>query len=153
MPRPVGDQIGVALNDADPLGRKPELLGDELRVGGLMALPGRLGPDQDGDVAVGIEPDVGGLLAHGAADLDIGGEPDAAHKTLFLRGLGALGKFLPVGDLHRALHMRGEVTGIIDLACCRLVRHRRGEIKFLRRIPSGVMPSLRAAASTSRSTT
>src|SRR3981081_994362 len=64
-----GDQIGVALEDVDALGCKPELLGDELRVSRLMALPGRLGPDQDGDIAVGVEPDVGGLLAHGAADL------------------------------------------------------------------------------------
>ena len=50
-----GDLVGVALQDMDALGRQPELLGDQLRIGGLMALPARLGADQDGDVAIGIE--------------------------------------------------------------------------------------------------
>ena len=67
------------------LGRKSELFGDKLRISGLVALPARLGADQDGDVAIGIEPHVGSLLAHGAADFDIGCEPDAAHQTLLLR--------------------------------------------------------------------
>ena len=80
----------------DALGRQPELLGDQLRIGGLVALPARLGADQDRDVAIGIELHLGGLLAHGAADLDIGRKPDAAHQALLLRRLGALGKFLPV---------------------------------------------------------
>ena len=119
-----GDAVGVALQDVDALGRKPELLGDQLRVGGLVALPARLGADQDGDVAVGVERHVGGLVAHGAAHLDIGRKPDAAHQALLLGGLGALGKFLPVGDFHRPLHVRGEVAGIVDLAGRGLVGHR-----------------------------
>ena len=124
------DLVGVALQDMHALGRQAELLGDELRVGGLVALPARLRADQDGDVAVGIERDVGGLLAHGAADLDIAGQADAAHQACLLRRLGALGKLLPVGDLHRALHMRGEIAGVVDLAGRGLVRHRlrRNEI-------------------------
>ena len=89
-----------------------------------MALPARLGADQDRNVAIGIEPHIGGLLAHGAADLDIGRKPNAAHQALLLRGLGALGKFLPVRDLHRPLHVGGEVAGIVDLAGRGLVGHR-----------------------------
>ena len=119
-----GDLVGVALQDVDALRRHTELLGDELRVSRLVALPARLGADQDRNVAVGIEPHLGGLLSHRAADLYIGGETDAAHEALLLRRLGALGKFLPVGDFHRALHMRGEVAGIVDLSGRGLVGHR-----------------------------
>ena len=45
-------------------------------------------------------------------------------RPLLLRRLGALGKFLPVGDFHGPLHMRGEVAGIVDLPGRRLVGHR-----------------------------
>ncbi len=115
----------------DAFGRKPELLGDELRISGLVALPGRLGTDQDRDVAVGLEPDVGGFLAHRAANLHIGGKPDAAHQTLLPRRLGAPGKFLPVRNFHRPLHMRGEVARIVDLPSSCFVRHRPRRDKIL----------------------
>ena len=85
-----GDLVGVALQDVHALRRHAELLGDELRIGGLVALPARLGADQDGDVAIGIERDIGGLLAHGAADLDIARHADAAHQPLLLRALARL---------------------------------------------------------------
>ena len=51
-------------------------------------------------------------------------------RPCLLRRLGALGKLLPVGDFHRALHMRGEVAGIVDLSGRGLVGHRlrRNEI-------------------------
>ena len=93
---PGRDLVGVALVDVDALRRQAELLGDDLRIGGLVALPARLRADQDRDVAIGIEPHIGGLLAHGAADLDIARQADAAHQALLLGGLGALGKLLPV---------------------------------------------------------
>ncbi len=119
-----GDAVGVALEDVDTFRREAELLGYDLRIGGLVALPARLRADQDADVAIGVERHIGGLLAHGAAHLDIGAEPDAAHQPVFLRGLGAPGKLLPVADFHRPLHMRGEVAGVIHLAGRGLVRHR-----------------------------
>src|SRR6185436_6333225 len=50
-----GDPVGVALQDVDAFRRHPELLRDQLRIGGLVALPARLGADQDADVAIGIE--------------------------------------------------------------------------------------------------
>ena len=98
----------------DAIGLKPELLGDELRVSGLMALPARLGADQDRDVAIGIEPHIGGLLAHGAADFDVSAKSDAAHQALLPGELRALRKLLPFRDLHRPLHVRGEVAGVIN---------------------------------------
>lgn len=89
-----------------------------------MTLPARLRSDQNGDVAIGIEPHLRGFLAHGAANLDIGAKTDAAHQTLLLRGLGAFWKFLPLGNVHRALHVRREITGVVDLAGGGRVRHR-----------------------------
>ncbi|MGY4311387.1 hypothetical protein ACVWW1_000690 [Bradyrhizobium sp. JR3.5] len=47
---------------------------------------------------------------------DIARHADAPHQPVLLGGLGALRKLLPVGNLHRALHMRGEVAGVVDLA-------------------------------------
>src|SRR5439155_18734449 len=112
---PGRDLVGIALLDVHALRCKSELLGDELRIGGLMTLPGRLRTDQNGDVAIGIERDLGSFIRpHAAAHLDIARKPDAAHEPLLLGGLGALGKLLPAGDLHRALHMRGEVAGVVD---------------------------------------
>src|SRR5690606_27370 len=108
------DLLGVALMDVNALRRQAELLGDDLGVGGLMALPARLRADQDGHVAIRVEPDIGGLLAHGAADLDIARKPDAADQPVLLGRFGALRKFLPLGDLHRALEMRAEIAGIVD---------------------------------------
>ena len=50
------DQIGVALHHAHALRRQIEPLGDQLRIGGGVALPGRLRADQHGDAAVALEP-------------------------------------------------------------------------------------------------
>jgi hypothetical protein len=80
-----GDLVGIALQDVDALRRYAELLGDQLRVSRLMALPARLGADQDGDVAIGIERNIGGLLAHGPANLDVAGKANAAHEACLLR--------------------------------------------------------------------
>ena len=96
-----------------------------------MSLPGRLRADQDGDVTAWVERDIGGLVAHRAADLDIGRHTDAAHQTEFLRSLGSLGKLFPVSHLHRPFHMRGEVAGIVHLAGRRRVRHRFGGNEIL----------------------
>ncbi|MGY4596790.1 hypothetical protein ACVWXL_004536 [Bradyrhizobium sp. GM22.5] len=119
-----GDHLGVALVDVQALGRHAELLGNDLRIGRLMALPARLGADQDRDIAIGVHPHIGGLLAHGAADLDIARKSDAADQAVLLGRLGTLAKILPLGDLHRALQMRGKVAGIVDLAGRGLVGQR-----------------------------
>ncbi len=101
-----------------------------------MALPGRLRADQDGDVAIGANSNIGGLVAHGAADFHIGGHADTANQALLLRGLGPLWKFLPARDIHRAFHMRGEIAGVVHLAGRGLVRHRlrRNEVLAADRI-------------------
>jgi hypothetical protein len=125
------DLVGIALHDVHALRRQAELLGDELGIGGLVPLPARLRADQNGDVAIGIERDLGGLVgAHAAANLDIARQANAADEPLLLCELGALGKFLPARNLHRALHMRGEVTGVVDLVGRGLVGHllRRDEV-------------------------
>ena len=56
-----GHEGGVALAHADDLEGDAELLGDELRIGGLVALAVRLGADDDGDRAVGLDPDMAGV--------------------------------------------------------------------------------------------
>ena len=55
VPAPVAIAVGVALHHAHALRRQVELLGDELRIGGGVALPGRLRADQHGDAAVALE--------------------------------------------------------------------------------------------------
>ena len=110
--------------------RKPELFGNYLRVSRLVSLPGRLRTDQHRHIAVRIEPHIGGLFAHRAADFHIGRHADAAQKSCLLRNLGALRKFLPRDNLLCAFHVRGEIAGVVNLVGRSFVRHRfrRNEI-------------------------
>ena len=85
VPAPVAIAIGIALHDAHALRRQIEPLGDQLRIGGGVALPGRLRADQHGDAAVAIEPHGRGFRPVVAAGLDIGRNADAAQLA------GALG--------------------------------------------------------------
>ena len=118
------DQIGVALDHAHALRRQVEMLGDELRIGGVMALPGRLRADQHRDDAVRVEPHDRGLRAVVAARLDVGREADAAQLAGFFDCAAAALEAGPVADLLRARHVAGELAGIVDLAGRRRVRHR-----------------------------
>ena len=104
VPAPVAIAIGVALHDAHALRRQIEPLGDQLRIGGGVALPGRLRADQHGDAAIAIEPHVRGFRPVVAAGFDIGGDADAAQAAGALGCGGALVKAVPVGDLLRARH-------------------------------------------------
>src|SRR5262249_8384767 len=93
---PDRELVGVTLADMHALRRQAELLCNDLGVRRLVPLPARLRADQDGDVAIGVEPDIGGLFAHHAADLDIARKANAANQALFLGRLGALWKLLPL---------------------------------------------------------
>jgi hypothetical protein len=55
-----------------------EMLGDELGIGGRMALPGGLRADQHGDRAVLFEAHLGVLRRPARARLDVGRQADPA---------------------------------------------------------------------------
>src|SRR5260370_246869 len=87
--RPTGaaagrDAIGIALHDPYPLRRNVEMVGDELGIGGVMALPGRLRADQHFDAAVRPEPELGILRAVAAAPLHIRRKPASPQPAGFL---------------------------------------------------------------------
>ena len=72
------DLCGVALHHADLLRRQAEMIGDDLRIGRVVPLPGRLRADQEGDGAVLVERHGRGFRAIAAAGFDIGRKADAA---------------------------------------------------------------------------
>ena len=102
------DAVGVALDHAHALGRKSEMLGDDLRIGGGVPLPGRLRADQHGDAAVVVEPHARGVGPVVAAGLDIGRDADAAQPPGFLRSRQPALEAGQIGDLLRALEVGGE---------------------------------------------
>src|SRR3546814_20256119 len=79
---------GVALVDGDLLRLEAELVGQQLRVGGEMALAVRLRADPQLDAAVVLHLQARGLLAVGAAALAVAGNSEAA-QLAFCRRLVA----------------------------------------------------------------
>src|SRR5262249_31761094 len=100
------------------------MLGDQLGIGGLMPLPGRLRSCQDRDIAVATEPHGRGVRTIVAARLDIGGKTDASELSRLFRNCGALAEPPPVNDLLGASHMPGKIAGVVDLLSRRRVGHR-----------------------------
>ena len=80
-----GNQIGIALDDAHALRRQSEMIGDDLRIGGVVPLPGRLRADQHRDRAVVFKPHRRSIRPIVAAGLDVGRDADAAQPPGFFR--------------------------------------------------------------------
>jgi hypothetical protein len=123
-----GDEIRVTLDRAHARGCKPEVIGDDLRVGGGVTLPGRLGADQNGHAAVIIKADARGVRTIVPARLDIGGNSDAAQPPGFARLRQPPLETVPVGALLCSPQVAAGLAGIVGLAGWRRVRHRRDEI-------------------------
>ena len=104
---------------------------------------------------LGSSRDLGGFLAHGAADFHIGrNDADAAHQPLLLRRLARLGNSFQSAISIARFICAGEVAGIVDLPGRGLVRHRLRRDQIL--APDRIRRHARACArrqSTSRSTT
>ena len=101
--------IGVALHDLDAIERHVEILRDDLRISGLVALAVGLGADIGSEIAVRAEFDRAFLaLAPGGA-FDIAGKADAADEAALLRRFGARAEpgiiGLGEGGAHRALEI------------------------------------------------
>src|SRR5262249_29007995 len=92
-------QRGVALTDAHGLEGDAELLGDDLRIGGLVALAVRLVADDDRDRAVGLDANDGGRRRPTATGLDVVGEADAARLAAALRLAPAGFEAVPIAIL------------------------------------------------------
>src|SRR5690606_33959479 len=114
--------VGIALAHLDLRDIDVELLGNELRVGGRVALAVRLGADEKRDAAVTVQPDMSGLGSREGAGLDVGRHADAAQLAAPGRLLPTLFEALPVGALHRRVHVAVEFTHVIHAAGRRGVR-------------------------------
>ena len=104
-PRPAGaaagaHTVGVAVDQRDVLDRDAGLVGDQHRVGGLVALPVRLRAGVDRHRAVVVHLDRPELVAAAAGgDLDVGGHTDAEQRLVAgLAPTGLLGAQLVVAD-------------------------------------------------------
>src|SRR5262249_38301194 len=97
------------------LRRKIEMIGDELGIGGMMPLPGRLRADQQSDAPVRLEPEPRVLRPVAAARFDVGGKADAAQLAGFFRARQTLVEALPVGDGLGLRHMARELSGVVAL--------------------------------------
>ena len=69
--------VGVAHDDADALERDLQQIRHDLREARLMALPGRLGADDDVDAALGLDGDARLFLGRADRGLDVIGEAEA----------------------------------------------------------------------------
>ena len=106
--------VPVAMRSVSPWiirtrsGCKPKVIGDDLRIGGGVALAGRLRADQNGDAAVMIEAHARSVGPVIAAGLDIGREADAAQPSELARARQPPLEAVPVGELLRARHWRAK---------------------------------------------
>ena len=69
--------VGVAHDNAHGLDRYMEQVRHDLREAGLVALPGRLGADDDVDAAFRLDRDAGLFLGRADRGLDVIGESEA----------------------------------------------------------------------------
>ena len=77
----------------------------DLRETRLMALPGRLGADDDVDAALGLDGDAGLFLGRADRGLDVIGEAEAEQLAALLGLAPARLEAVPVGDAHGEVHV------------------------------------------------
>ena len=120
------DLVGVAVVEADPVGRDAEPVGDDLAERGGVALAVVVGADRDGDGAGRIEPDLGMLDQPGIGGLDGARYAEPAQLAAPAR-LGAAGGKAGIVRLDQAiLQVLAEVAAVIGVDQRRLVGHRGG---------------------------
>ena len=126
VPPPFGSASEVALHDPDLVVVEAERAGHELRIGGPVPLPRRLGADMHADRAVRFQHRLGRLGTLEGADLDVGAEAeptDSALRTAF--GKARL-EAVRLGARERLVHVGGELARVVDVSHHGLVGHLLG---------------------------
>src|SRR5690242_21685474 len=107
------DRRGITLQYANFLGRYAEPLGGELRVSGLMPLPGGLRPHQDRQRAALVEAQFGKFVGRETRLLDINGMAEPAITAARPRLGAPPRKAGEVGCGERLVHVAGEVPAVV----------------------------------------
>ncbi len=115
--------VGVAEDDLHGLDRHVQQVRDHLREARLVALAARLRADHHIDAALGPHVDAGLFVRRADRRLDVVGK--AAPQELAAPGGVALAlrEALPVGDLHRPVHVLGVAAAVVQHADGVAVRH------------------------------
>ena len=120
------DLVGVAIVEADPVGRDAEPIGNDLAKRGGVALSVVVGADRDGHGAGRIEPDLGMLDQPGIGGLDGARYAEPAQLAAPAR-LDAAGGKAGIVRLDQAiLQVLAEIAAVIGVDQRRLVGHRGG---------------------------
>src|SRR5215471_10056764 len=107
------DDVGIA--GAHPYGpkRHAQPIGDDLREGCFMPLPGCLSADDKVDATIRQDRDVRALARDPAGRLDVVCNPDAGELAALTGGLAALREARPVRDFERTLHGVHVVAAVV----------------------------------------
>ena len=144
--------VRVAMQHHDLVPRHAELIGDDLREHGLVALTVSARAGNRRDLAAGFDAHDATLEPGAGARLDERRQSDADHLAFCPRAIAFGDQGRPVGQLERTVErarvLARVVHGAERVACA---GSRRGGTKFCRRIATGSRSRSRAAASTTRS--
>src|SRR5690242_8560801 len=108
--------VGVAENDTHALDRDSDQVRDHLCETRFVALPCRLGADDNVNPASGQDVDAGLLLRRADRGLDIVCETETEKLAAFLRIAPACLEAVPVGEPHGSVHVLGIASAVIDHA-------------------------------------
>ena len=127
---PGAEQVAVAPEHLDALGRHAELVAHDLRERRLVALAHRRRSREQRDGAVGIDSQLGGVRVHRrirpAGHLDRVGDAETAQLAVLPRLGAPLLEAGPIGETERHVHATPELAAVVGEDEARLERHRRG---------------------------
>ncbi len=115
--------IGVAVDDLDGLDRDLEQIGDHLRKARLVPLPARLRADHHIDAPFRQDREPRLLVGGPDRGLDVIGKAAPEQLAALARLPPAPLEALPIGDLHRPVHVLGVAAAVIEHADPVAVRH------------------------------
>src|SRR5262249_44189797 len=114
---PAGEElIAVALQEPDAFERNAELFTEHLRERCSVALPVIERAGDDGDAAVGLEPNAAHLLARRCRHFEKAADPKPAQSAALAAFSPAACKAFCVGKLQRLLQHGGEITAVVSIA-------------------------------------
>ena len=122
----VVDHIGVALDIADLLEFEAEFFGQQLLENRLMALAVRMSAHEDGNVTFLVETDFAAFVEHAGRLLDCIGHPKATQFAFGLRLRTPGFEAGCVRHLQRPVHVPFELTAVVVIGQCGLIRERVG---------------------------
>ena len=123
--------VGVAEDDLHAFHRHVQQIGHDLREAGLMALAARLRADDDVDASFRTHGDPRLLVGRADRGLDVVREPAAEQLAALGRRAPALLETLPVGDVHRPVHVFLVAPAVVVHADGVAVGHRFGADQVL----------------------